>query len=306
MRALLKKIMNKCNILMFAAGLGTRLRPATLKHPKPAIPLNKIPLGYYALPYLEKIKAQKFVINTFHLPEQIHQLYLATQSQLYSPAYSPAESFEKNDSINSKKFSEIIFSDETDFIKGSGGGLKQAEKYFDLNLPILTMNADEIFFTPETDFIKNALAQHQMQNAMATLIVTEHPEAGHTFGAIWCEPNPESSTTSIKVIHIGKNKPTPTAKPWHFIGLQILSPKVLVDVLKNTESNIFYDVLIHQLQMNKIQIYPIKCDWYEVGNLEDYKKAKSEINQKLKTDLIYQTHYQKLNQFKKSQLSDLA
>jgi len=277
MLALLKKIMNKCNVMIFAAGLGTRLRPATHTNPKPTLPLNQIPLGYYALPYLETISVEHFLVNTFHLPQQIHELY-------------------KN--INSK----VQFSDETDFIKGSGGGVKQAEKYFDLTLPILIMNADEIFFTAETDFIKNALAQHIAENAMATLIVTEHPEAGHKFGAIWCKKN--------KAIHIGKDNPdnaeNKTAKPWHFTGIQILSPKVLADISKNTESNIFYDVLIHKLKTENIQIYPIKCDWYEVGNLEDYKKAKSEINLNLKTNSIYQNHYQKLNRFQKSQLGDLA
>jgi mannose-1-phosphate guanylyltransferase len=259
--------------MMFAAGLGTRLRPATNQNPKPTLPLNKIPLGYYALPYLECLQIENFVVNTFHLPDQIHDLY-------------------KN--IHTR----IQFSDETDFIKGSGGGLLQAANKLSKNMPILTMNADEIFFTKETDFLKTALNKHHEENALATLIVTEHPEAGHKFGAIWCE--------NKKVIHIGKDKPNNTAKPWHFIGLQILSSKIINDIEQNKESNIFYDVLIHKLKIENIQIYPIQCDWYEVGNLTDYQIAKNEINLKLKTNDIYKSHFEKLNQWPKSQLGDLS
>ncbi len=273
MLELLKKIMNKCNVMMFAAGLGTRLRPATNSHPKPVLPLNQIALGYYALPYLDGLQIENFVVNTFHLPDQIHKLY-------------------KNTNLN------IQFSDETDFIKGSGGGLKQAENKFNKNLPIVTMNADEVFFTAENNFLNAALNQHQNHSAIATLIVTEHSEAGHKFGAIWCEAD--------KVIHIGKDKPNDTAKPWHFIGLQIVSPEILNGIDPNKESNIFYDVLIHLLKTMTVQIYPIKCDWYEVGNLTDYQSAKNEINENLKTKEIYKSHYQKLNRLPKSQLGDLT
>ena len=271
----LKKIMSKCNVMMFAAGLGMRLRPATELNPKPALPLNQIPLGYYALPYLQNLQIEKFVVNTFHLPKKIHDLY--------NPIH-------KN----------ILFSDESGFIKGSGGGLKQAEKYLNSNLPILTMNADEIFFTEENNFIQNAIAEHHTTNALATLIVTEHPEAGSKFGGIWCEPN------SNKVIHIGKDRPNETAKAWHFIGLQILSPTVLKLIPENTETNIFYDVLIQYLKTETIQIYDIKCDWYEVGNIQDYKTAKSEINLKLSANAFYKNHFEKLNQFPQSKLGDLT
>lgn len=269
----LKRTMNKCNVMIFAAGLGTRLKPFTNITPKPALPLNQIPLGFYSLPYLEKIDARSFVVNTFHLSEKIHELY----HQLSFP---------------------IQFSDENNFIKGSGGGLKFAESKFDKSYPILAMNADEIFFTAETDFLNKTLNHHLTNNNFSTLIVTKHPEAGHKFGAIWCDGN--------KVIHIGKDKPNETAEPWHFIGHQLLSIELLNQIPADRETNIFYDVLIHQLNSKKVEIYPIECDWYEVGNLTDYQIAKSEINKKIKSNPIYQNHFHKLNLLPKSQLSDLA
>lgn len=267
---------SKVNVLLFAAGLGTRLRPATLETPKPVIPLFGIPMGYYLLPYIIEMPVDKFVVNTFHLPEKIHECYDRLRHS-------------------------IKFSDETDFIKGSGGGLKQAESILGNQNPILAGNADEVFFTPDSQFLKKALDKHMAENALATLIVMNHPEAGKKFGGIWTE-----SHGSEKVVSIGKEAPTPNARPWHFIGLQILSPEIFSMIETDKELNIFYDVLIHKLPTHKVQIFPVEMDWYELGNLSDYLHAKSEIAAQKDSNPFYKKHFTKLNALPQSKLSDLA
>jgi mannose-1-phosphate guanylyltransferase len=267
--------MQKCNIMLFAAGLGTRLRPATLQHPKPCIPMLSIPMGYYLFPYLKALNVSQIIINTFHLPEQIHDLY---------------------QKINMN----ISFSDEKDFIKGSGGGLKQAEKLFANNSdPVLVCNSDEVLFTTENNFLKNAFEKHQTQNYFATLIVMKHPLAGTQFGAIWAD-------SSGRVVHIGKEAPTEKATPWHFIGLQFLERDIFQMIKADQESNIFYDVLIHHLKEKKVQIYSIQAEWYETGNLADYTEAKKNIQNKLKDQAHYQNQFNELNLLPRSQISDLA
>ena len=272
------KTMNdsKVNVLLFAAGLGTRLRPATLENPKPVIPLFGIPMGYYLLPYIIEMPVDKFVVNTFHLPEKIHECYDRLRHS-------------------------IKFSDETGFIKGSGGGLKQAESILGNQNPVLAGNADEVFFTPDSQFLKKALEKHQAEKALATLIVMNHPEAGKKFGGIWTE-----SHGSEKVVSIGKEAPTANARPWHFIGLQILSPEVFSMIESDKELNIFYDVLIHKLPTHKVQIFPVEMDWYELGNLTDYQHAKSEIAVQKDSNPVYKKHFTKLNALPQSKLGDLA
>lgn len=276
MRVHLKKLMNSsndCQAFIFAAGLGTRLRPITEKHPKPTIPLFGIPLGYYVLPYLDQLLVKKYIVNTFHLPEQIHALYK-----------------------NTKK--EFLFSDEKDFIKGSAGGLKQAEKIISPDLPIIVANSDEILFTKENNFLAHALKQHLEKKSLATLIVIQHPEAGHKFGGIWCDQH--------QVKHIGKfSEKTTGLKAWHYIGLQILSPEVLKLIEPDKELNIFYDTLIHQLDHKDISIYPIKADWYETGNYTDYQLAKSEISKNINKP-FYKNHFDLLKKYPQSRLSDLT
>lgn len=278
----LKKTMNdsSCNLLLFAAGLGTRLKPFTLSNPKPVLPLFGKAMGLYIFPYLEHLKLKNKVANTFHLPEQIHELY--------------------------QKFG-FSFSNEIDFIKGSGGGLLQAKKQLSQNVAepysVLACNADEIFFTQNSHFLSEAFKHHNQNNNFATLIVMKHPEAGHKFGAIWTEKN--------KVISIGKEKPTNNSEPWHFIGLQFLSHQIFTYLQPDQEQNIFYDVLIKHLNDKKVEIFPIDCNWYETGNLEDYKIAKAEINkilldQKHPQHKIYQDHFKALQRYPTSQLGDLA
>lgn len=267
---------NSVNALLFAAGLGARLRPATLENPKPVIPLFGIPMGYYLLPYIFELSVQNFVVNTFHLPEKIHECY-------------------------GKLRHSILFSDEKDFIKGSGGGLKQAEKILANNNPILAGNADEVFFAKDSKFLQRALEKHNREKALATLIVMPHPEAGKKFGGIWTE-----SESSEKVTAIGKEAPASQAKAWHFIGLQILSPEIFSMIDTGKEQNIFYDVLIHRLATHKVQIFSVDMDWYELGNLQDYQAAKKVIAEKKLTDPVYQKHFTKLNALPQSKLGDLA
>ena len=272
---------NDCQAFIFAAGLGTRLRPITEKYPKPTIPLFGIPLGYYILPYLDQLLIKKYIANTFHLPEQIHELYKSTKN-------------------------EFLFSDEKDFIKGSAGGLKQAEKMISPDLPIIVANSDEILFTEENDFLVKALKQHVEKKSLATLIVIQHPEAGHKFGGIWCDQNKFNRKFDRKVKHIGKSsEKTSGLQAWHYIGLQILSPEALQLIESNKELNIFYDVLIHQLDRKDVSIYPIKADWYETGNHADYQIAKSEILKNMNKP-IYKNHFDLLKKYPQSRLSDLT
>jgi len=231
------------NVFFLAAGLGTRFKPLTDKYPKPCIPFLNVPMGLYQFRFLHQLKITTCVANSFHLPEQIKQLYSA------QPYY-------KN---------KIIISSEVGQILGSAGGLKNAAQYFSADETILMLNADEIFFTPDSLFLQKAYAQHLKNKNLATLIVTAHPEAGKKFGAIW--------THGSIVKNIGKTSANPTLIPQHYIGAIFLNKKILQLIPKNQEANIFYDILVKQLTDNSVEAYNLDCQWYETGNATDYIAA---------------------------------
>jgi mannose-1-phosphate guanylyltransferase len=242
--------------MMLAAGLGTRLKPLTLEYPKPCVPFLNVPLGLYQFQYLKHLNISKLIVNTFHLPEKVQQLY---QTQ---PYYRH----------------QIFFSDESKQILGGAGGLKKASPLMKKDLPILLMNADEVYFTQNKTFLQKALEEHINNKSLATVVVIEHPEAGQKFGALWCDQN--------EVKDISKTAKHPNLKPWHCIGPIFVSWEILDLILEGQESNIFYDVLIHKLATHRVQIFPIKSDWYETGNPTDYFAATESVLKNLDIETI--------------------
>ena len=271
--------MNACDLFIFAAGIGSRLRPHTEETPKPCIPLFSTPLGFYILPYLEEIPVNNRVINTFHLPDQIKAQYTGT-------------------------FSNVKFSDEIGSIKGSAGGLKQAESLFSKADSIVAVNADEVFFADDPLFLKKAIEHHQKIKNFATLVVMDHPSVGKEFGGIWCDGD--------RIVSIDKKMPEslktkyPNLKGWHFIGFQILSNEVLSLINSETEQNIFYDILIQHLSKQKCDIYKVTGDWYETGSVKDYSYAKEKIQSLKSSDAKYKWLFEKLNRLPKSPLPDIS
>lgn len=233
------------NVMLLAAGEGTRLRPHTLTLPKPAIPFLNVPLAGHALRFLGNLPLHKLVVNTFHLAPQIERLFhrLPHNAQ------------------------EIFFSHETGAILGSGGGLSKARAHFKGGGDFILMNADEVILPEDLDILEKALAHHKKTQALSTLLVMEHPEAGGKFGAVWTDNN-------NKVATFGKERPASGEKPWHFIGVQILSEKVFDYLPEQGESNILYDALVAAIAKGEtVQSYPIKCQWYETGNPTDFLAA---------------------------------
>src|SRR5687767_1128886 len=90
--------------MIFAAGLGTRLKPFTENHPKALAVVNHKTLLQRNIEYLKSYGIREFVINVHHFPEQI----IAFLHE------------HKNFDCN------IIISNETDALLETGGGLKKA------------------------------------------------------------------------------------------------------------------------------------------------------------------------------------
>lgn len=107
--------------LIFAAGLGTRLKPLTDHIPKALVPVAGRPLLAHTLERLEQAGATEITVNVHHFGEQIIQ-YLAAH-----PASIP-----------------VHISDERSALLDTGGGLRQAAALFRTapEAPILIHNVD--------------------------------------------------------------------------------------------------------------------------------------------------------------------
>jgi N-acetyl-alpha-D-muramate 1-phosphate uridylyltransferase len=106
--------------MIFSAGLGTRFKPWTDKHPKALAMVNGKSLLQRNIEYLQQYGIREVVVNVHHFPEQI--IAAVHESKGWG--------------------SEVIISDESDRVLETGGGLKKAQSYFDKDEPFLTMNVD--------------------------------------------------------------------------------------------------------------------------------------------------------------------
>lgn len=132
--------------MVFAAGLGTRLKPITDRLPKALVPVCGQPLLYHTLQKLKAAGYTDVVVNVHHFAGQIRE-YLATHDFGLS----------------------VSISDESDQLLETGGGILHAQ---DLLLPL-----EEPFLVHNVDIVSNldiAWFRAQMRpDALATLLVSE-------------------------------------------------------------------------------------------------------------------------------------
>ena len=56
------------NAMVLAAGLGTRLKPWTLTHPKALVPVGGVPMLQRVIENLREQGFDRIVVNVHHLP----------------------------------------------------------------------------------------------------------------------------------------------------------------------------------------------------------------------------------------------
>ena len=105
--------------MILAAGLGTRLKPLTDTMPKALVPVGGTPLLDLNIRKLQAQGYDRFVVNIHHFAQQIVD-HVAQQD------YAPL----------------VRFSDETDGLLETGGGLKKAAPLFSDDTPVLIHNVD--------------------------------------------------------------------------------------------------------------------------------------------------------------------
>ena len=106
--------------MIFAAGLGTRLKPLTDTMPKALVRVGGQPLLWHVIQKLKAAGYELLVVNVHHFAEQI------------------VDYLKANDNFGL----DIRISDETDGLLETGGGIKKALPLFNPSEPILIHNVD--------------------------------------------------------------------------------------------------------------------------------------------------------------------
>ncbi len=230
--------------IIFAAGLGTRLRPLTNKTPKALVKINGTPLLEIAIQHLKRHGFNEIIINIHHFGDQIIRFL--------------------QDKNNFGILIEI--SDERDLLLETGGGLKKAAAFLG-DAPFLAFNADII-----TDMnLKAFYDAHCRSEALATVAVRKRESSRYLQ---FDDQGTLCGWTNIKTGAVITSRHRTAVTNWAFSGIHMLSPQIF-EFMPNQDKFSIIDVYLEAAKTQTIKAYPHDEDlWLDVGKPEALEKAK--------------------------------
>ena len=194
----IEQVLTPFRAMVFAAGLGTRLKPLTDTMPKALVPVGDKPLLQHLLEKLKEAGFRDVVINVHHFADMIEDWCQAHPMGMH-----------------------IFFSDERPQLLETGGGIKHAA-------PLLR-DAQDGFLIHNVDILSNAdlkaLAQAG-QNKAATLLVSERETQRYLLFDDDMRLVGWTNTATGEV-----HSPYPNLEPSHyrkyaFAGIHYMNPKL--------------------------------------------------------------------------------
>jgi N-acetyl-alpha-D-muramate 1-phosphate uridylyltransferase len=133
--------------IIFSAGLGTRFKPWTDKHPKALALVNGKSLLERNMEYLQQYGIRDVIVNVHHFADQV------------------IEAIKENKGWGSN----VIISDERNEVLETGGGLLKAKDFFKPRQRIISCNVDIL-----TDLDLNKLIQfHEQHKPLISFAITD-------------------------------------------------------------------------------------------------------------------------------------
>jgi N-acetyl-alpha-D-muramate 1-phosphate uridylyltransferase len=236
--------------MIFAAGLGTRLKPFTNHHPKALAEVNGKTLLQRNIEYLQQFGINEVLVNVHHFADQIIQAI----------------------SVNNGWGSKVTISDETDAVLETGGGLKKAAGYFENEDCFLVMNADILTNLHIPDLIR----QHQQLQPLATLAVTNRVSSRYFLfnqqNQLCGWRNVQTNEEKGAVIHFTSEQKI-ALQPKAFSGIQIIQSAIFPKIIQEGKFSIV-DVYLHLCKTHSIIAFDHSDSLLiDVGKPENILKA---------------------------------
>ncbi|MBR3473308.1 MAG: nucleotidyltransferase family protein [Prevotella sp.] len=240
--------------MVFAAGLGTRLKPLTDTMPKALVEVGGKPLLWHVLTKLKQAGFEHVVVNVHHFSQQI------------------VDYIEANNHFGI----DLDVSDESGMLLETGGGIKKALPLFDANSPILIHNVD-ILSNVDLAALYDAACS---ENIDAMLLVSWRDTKRYL---LFDEQRMLKGWTNIET---GELKPHDVLTPTEaqqlirlaFSGIHVLSPSVLPlfdDMPERFGIMDFYLKYCRQFRFKGKEIDGLHL--IDVGKLDTLAKAEAEL-----------------------------
>ncbi len=230
--------------MIFAAGLGTRLQPLTNDKPKALVQVNGKTLLETAINKIIHAGINEIIINVHHFAQQVTDFV----------------------NENDKFGIDIHFSDESEELLDTGGGLKKASWFLKGGEPFLVYNVDIL---SDID-LRHLINHHKKNEALVTLAVRKRQTSRYLLfdrGFALC--GWQNAKTGEKKIPVAK----PDLKPFAFSGIHIIEPAIF-DLMTESGRFSIIDVYLKLAKEHRILGYDhSRTRWLDLGRVENLKEA---------------------------------
>lgn len=232
--------------MIFAAGLGTRLKPLTDTMPKALVPVKQKPLIAHLLEKLQREGCERVVVNVHHFAEML-------------TAYLKANN----------KGMEVVISDESSQLLETGGGLRHAAPLLPKDEPFLVHNVDIL-----SNLSLTKLREAHHDDALATLVVSERKTSRYL---LFNHENRLVGWTNVTTGQVKSpydNLDMEACRKLAFSGIQVLNPKALQLMTDWPEKFSIIDFYLAVAAKEKIMAYvPNDFKMMDIGKLDTLAQA---------------------------------
>jgi len=192
--------------MILAAGLGTRLKPWTVNHPKALAVVNGKSLLQRNIEYFQKFGIEEVIVNVHHFPDQI------------------INAIEQNKGWGSN----ITISDETAEVLETGGGLMKAAPFLTGEEPFVLMNVDIL-----TDLDLSVMVNYHYSNLPLATLATTNRETSRYF--LFDQHNNLCGWRNIKTGEekTGGKKLPENISQKAFSGIHLVSPQIFTLITRH-------------------------------------------------------------------------
>lgn len=238
--------------MLFAAGLGTRLRPYTNDRPKAMVKINGMPLLEIVLRRLKYFGVEEVVVNVHHYAQQIID-FLALKNNFGLT---------------------IHISHEKKIVLETGGGLKKARHFFQNNEPFLVHNVDVI-----SDLNLREIYQFHLKNdALSTLAVRERESSRKL---LFSKENKQ--LIGWQNMRTGEQKISRKSLIYNnlaFSGIHVISPRIFNFMPKYKRKFSIIDTYLEAAKTDTILGFPhTYSHWLDVGKIPALAEAQKLLPQ---------------------------
>jgi len=230
--------------MVFAAGLGTRLRPYTNDRPKALVELKGKPLLEIVLLRLKFFGVTEVVVNVHHYADMV------------------IDFIRKNNDFGLT----IHISDERKELLDTGGGLKKAQRHLS-DAPFIVHNVDIL---SQLD-LHTIYAEHLTHKGLSTLAVSDRETSRYLQ---FSEANNLVAWRNVKTGEQKISRSANNPKDWAYSGISVIDPSLFQFFPKNENVFSIIDVWLEAAKHGKVKCFPHRqANWLDVGKPESLAKA---------------------------------